>query len=184
MAVQAILQSPNADRLCPWSFLHPHLQCHGCAMPQCGVDAWHVRRFLWTSSWKWNHGTARSGMPSFLCVKLGDSSTTIHGKLHRALGDDTMSRAQASLWQNPCWSLAAQRTDISNTDSWQHSTGKRTCSVWSKINSQNDFWWSEHEPGNRSFDADWWTGDDKNVFQDGSQESQTATAGCAVEYSF
>ena len=43
----------------------------------------------------------------------------------------------------------------------KHSTDKRTCSIWSKINSQNDCWWSEHEPGNRSFDTEWRTGDEK-----------------------
>jgi len=87
-----------------------------------------------------------------LCVKLGDSATTTHGKLQQALGDDAMSREQDFLWQNPCWKWAVQRTTISNTDRWQHSTGKRTCWIWSKINSQNDCWWSEHEPGIRSFD--------------------------------
>jgi hypothetical protein len=34
-------------------------------------------------------------MPSFLCVKLGDSATTTHGKLQQAFGDDVMSTAQA-----------------------------------------------------------------------------------------
>ena len=33
----------------------------------------------------------------FLCVKLGDSATTTHGKLQQTLGDDAMSREQESL---------------------------------------------------------------------------------------
>ena len=33
-------------------------------------------------------------------------------------------------------------------DSWRHSTGKGTCLIRSKISSQNDCWWSEHELGN------------------------------------
>ena len=36
-------------------------------------------------------------MPSFFCVKLGESATT-HGKLQQAFGDDAMSRAQAFRW--------------------------------------------------------------------------------------
>ena len=34
----------------------------------------------------------------FFCVKLGDSATTIHGKLQQAFRDDAMSRAQAFRW--------------------------------------------------------------------------------------
>jgi len=68
---------------------------------------------------------------------------------------------------------------ISNADRWQHSTGKRTCSFWSKINNQNDYWWSEHEPGNRSFDTEWRIRDEKNLCQDGAQESHRATASWA-----
>jgi hypothetical protein len=30
----------------------------------------------------------------FLCVKLGDSATTTHGKLQQAFGDDAISTAQ------------------------------------------------------------------------------------------
>ena len=93
--------------------------------------------------------------------------------------------AQNIFWrQNPYWSLASQRTTISNTDRWQHNMCKRSCSIWSKINSQTDCWWSELEPGNSSFDTDWWNGDKKNLCQDGAQESHRATAGCAVERSF
>ena len=66
----------------------------------------------------------------------------------------------------------------------KHSTGKITYSIWSKINSQNEFWWSEHEPGNRSFDTDWRIVDEKNFCPDGAQESHRAAAGCAVERSF
>jgi hypothetical protein len=33
-----------------------------------------------------------------VCVKLSDNSTTTHGKLQQALGDDAMSRAQAFRW--------------------------------------------------------------------------------------
>jgi hypothetical protein len=36
----------------------------------------------------------------FLCVKLGDSTTTTYGKLQQAFGDDAMSRAQAFHWHN------------------------------------------------------------------------------------
>ena len=66
----------------------------------------------------------------------------------------------------------------------QHSTGKRTCSIWSNFNSQNDCWWSEHEQVNRSFDAKWRTGDEKHLCQDGAQESHRATAVYAVGRSF
>jgi len=34
----------------------------------------------------------------FFCVKLGDSATTIHGKLQQAFGDDAVSRTQAYHW--------------------------------------------------------------------------------------
>jgi len=37
-------------------------------------------------------------MPSFLCVKLGDSATTTYGTLQQAFGDDSMSRVQAFRW--------------------------------------------------------------------------------------
>jgi hypothetical protein len=67
--------------------------------------------------------------------------------------------------------------------SWQHSTGKRTCSIWSKINSRNVCCWSEHKPGNRSFYTHWRSGDEINLCQDGAQESRRATAGCTVERS-
>ena len=70
LAVLAILQSANTDSLWPWSFLNPYLQWHGCAMSQCRVSAWHVRRCLRTSSWKWKHGTSRSFMPSFFVLNL------------------------------------------------------------------------------------------------------------------
>ena len=68
LAVLVILQPANTDSLWPWSFLHPQLQWHGFAMPQRGVGAWHVRRCLWTSSWKQKHGTLRSDMPSFFVL--------------------------------------------------------------------------------------------------------------------
>ena len=63
---------------------------------------------------------------------------------------------------------------------WQHSTGKRTCSIRSNFNSQNDCWRSEHEPVNRSFDTEWRTGDEKNLCQDGARESHRTAAGYAV----
>jgi hypothetical protein len=34
----------------------------------------------------------------FFYVKVGDSVTTIHGKIQQAFGDDAMSRAQAFRW--------------------------------------------------------------------------------------
>jgi len=34
-----------------------------------------------------------------VCVKLGDSATTTHGKLQQAFGDDAVSRAQAFRWR-------------------------------------------------------------------------------------
>jgi len=67
-------------------------------------------------------------------------------------------------------------------DRWQHNTHKRTCSIQSKINSQNNCWWSEHELGKRLFDTYWRIGDEKNLCQDGAQESHRATAGCMVEH--
>ena len=68
LAVLAILQPANTDSLWPWPFLHPHLQWHGFAMPQCGVGAWSVRSCLWTLSWKWKHGTSSSGMYAIFCL--------------------------------------------------------------------------------------------------------------------
>ena len=65
------MQPASTNSLWPWSFLHPHLQWHGFAMPQFGVGAWPVRACLWTLKWKWKHGTFRSGMYAiffFLCV--------------------------------------------------------------------------------------------------------------------
>jgi len=52
---------------------------------------------------RYENGTAvhRAAVCHFLCVKLGDSDTTTHGKFQQALGEDAMSRAQAFLWQNP-----------------------------------------------------------------------------------
>jgi hypothetical protein len=35
-----------------------------------------------------------------VCVKLGDSATTTHGKLQQGFGDDAVSRAQAFRWHN------------------------------------------------------------------------------------
>jgi len=66
LAGLAIQQPASTDRLGPWSFLLPHLQCHGFAMPHCGVGVWPVSACLWTLSCKWKHGTSRSDMPSFL----------------------------------------------------------------------------------------------------------------------
>ena len=40
----------------------------------------------------------RSAVCQPSCVKLGDSATTIHAKLHQAFGDDAMSTAQAFRW--------------------------------------------------------------------------------------
>ena len=40
------------------------------------------------------------------------------------------------------------------------------------------------EPGNRSFDTNCRIGDEKNLRQDGAQESHRAAAGCTVERSF
>ena len=68
-----------------------------------------------------------------------------------------------------------------NKDRWQRSIGKRTCLILSKINSQNDSWWTEHEQGNLSFDTVWIIGDEKNLCQDVSQESHRATAACVNE---
>jgi hypothetical protein len=92
-----------------------------------------------------------------------------------------VSRAQAFRWQkkkkirrrNPYWRWAPKRMTISNTDKWRHSTGKRTCSIRSKINSQNYCRASEHERGNRSFYTDRRIGDENNLGQDGAQESHS-----------
>ena len=92
----------------------------------------------------------------------------------------SLSLAKNVFWrQNSSWRWAAQRMTVSNVDKWQHSTGKRTCSIWSKINSQNDCWWNEHEPGNRSFDTEWRIGDEKNLCQNGAHESHRSIAGWA-----
>jgi hypothetical protein len=56
-------------------------------------------------------------MPSFLCVKLGGSVTTTHGKLQQAFGDDAMSRAQAFRWHKM---FSEDRTVIEDE---QHSGG-------------------------------------------------------------
>jgi len=89
----------------------------------------------------------------------------------------SLSLAKNVFWrQNYSWRWAAQQMTISNAERWQHSTGKRTCSIWLKINSQIDCWWSEHEPGNHLFDTEWRIGDEKNLCQNGAQESHRATA--------
>jgi hypothetical protein len=38
----------------------------------------------------------------FLCVKLGGSATTTHGKLEQDFGDYAVPRAQAFRWHNMC----------------------------------------------------------------------------------
>jgi hypothetical protein len=50
-----------------------------------------------TLSWRWKHGTSRSGKP-FLCVKFGGNFTTSRGKLQQAFGNNSMSRAEISHW--------------------------------------------------------------------------------------
>ena len=94
-------------------------------MLQCRVGAWHVRRCLWISSWKWKHGKSRSDMPSFSCVKLCDIATTTHGKFQQAFGEDATSRACGFRWHKMfsegrtlIEDDAAQRMTISNTDRW------------------------------------------------------------------
>jgi len=138
------------DRLWPSSFLYPHLQWHGCAMPQCGVDAWHVRRCLWTSSWK---GSTEHRAAICHLFFLRSTRWQCHHNTWKTLAglwrwcnvkSTNLSLAKSVFWRrNSSWRWAAQRMTISNTDMWQHSTGKRTCSSWSKISSQNDCWWRE-----------------------------------------
>ena len=68
----------------------------------------------------------------------------------------SLSLAQNVFWrQNHHWRWATQWTTINNTDKWQHSTSMRTCSIWSKIESQNDCWWSERQLGSCSSDTNW-----------------------------
>ena len=57
----------------------------------------------------------------FICVKLGDSATTTHGKLQQAFGDDAMSRAQAFRW-NRCFLKAEPLLKMSSAadDHQQH----------------------------------------------------------------
>ena len=98
LAVLSILRPANRDSRLPLSFLYTDLQWHGFAVTHCGVGARRVKTCLRTSSRKWKHGISLSGMPSFFCVKLGDSATATHGKLQQAFGDDAMSRAQAFHW--------------------------------------------------------------------------------------
>ena len=115
----AILQPANTDSLLPWSFLHPHLQWHGFAMPQCGVDAWRVRRCLWTLSSKWKHGTSRSGMPSIFVLNSVRIPPQYTGNFSRPLEMMQCQEYKPSagtknvFWrQNRCWRWVAQRTTI------------------------------------------------------------------------
>ena len=145
-------------------------------MPHFGEGTWHVTRCSWTLSRKWKHGTSRCGMPSVFVLNSVTVLTQHMENYSRPLEmlqyqetrwfvikSTRLSLAQNVFWRrNPCRRWSAPRTTINNTYRWQHNTGERTCSIWSKINNQNDCWWSEHEPGNRSFDSDWRIGDKKN----------------------
>ena len=179
------------DSLWPWSFLNPHLQWHGYAMPQCRGGAWHVRRCLLTSSWKWKHGTSRNVMPSFVCVKLGDIATITHGILQQAFGDDAMSRkeafslAQNVFWrQNPCWRWAAQRMTISNTDRWNTARVRELIRYDRRLTVRMI---ADEVTMNRETVRLIQTeelGDEKNLWSSGAQESHRAATRCAVEGSF
>ena len=137
---------------------------------------------------KRKHGTSRSDMPPFLFVlnsvtmppkhmeNFSRPLETMRCQKHKPFaGKNVFCR------QNSSWRWTAQRMTIRKAVKWQHSTGKKTFSIWLKINSQNDCWWSEHVPENRSFYTEWRIGDEKILCQNGAQESHRATA---VERSF
>jgi len=96
-------------------------------------------------------------------------------------------KTSAGLWRScnvNSTKWAVQQNTISKMDMWQHSMVKRTCLIQSKINSQNDCWWSEHEPGYHLFDTDWRIWDEKYLCHDGVRESHRVTVGITVERSF
>ena len=87
----------------------------------------------------------RAAVCHLLCVKLGDSSTTTHGKLQQAFGDDAWSRAQTFRWHK---TFSEGRTLVDDKQSCGRPSATRTHdNIWvrelfliqSKINSQNDF---------------------------------------------
>ena len=179
LAILPVLQRANTYSIWPSSVP----TCSGTASQCLGVewvrDVSHVCKPC-----RGNGSTEyRAAECHLFCVKLGENATT-HGKLKQAFAmskSTSLSLAQHVFWkQNRCWRWVAQRATINNTDRWQRSRGERTRSIRTKI-SQNDCWWSEHVPGNRSFDKDWRIEDDKNACQDGAQESDRVTARCAVE---
>ena len=82
-------------------------------------------------------------MPSFFVLKLGDSDTTTHGKLQQAFGDDAMATAQAFRWHKMFSEgitivEVEQRSGRPSTTWTSDNTSTRTCSIRSKIDSQDD----------------------------------------------
>jgi predicted outer membrane protein len=66
-------------------------------------------------------------MPSFFCVKLGDSTTTTHGKFQQDFGDHAISRAQAFRWHSM---FSEGRTLV---EDGQHS--RRPSATWTGDNT-------------------------------------------------
>jgi hypothetical protein len=120
----------------------------------------------------------------FLCVKLGENATTTHGQRQQAFGHHAMSREQAfrlhdMISEGRTLVEDGQRSGRPTTRIGDNAARVREHVRSERRLSQNHSRWSEHT---------WETvhliktvGDEKNVCQDGAQESHRVTAGCVVE---
>jgi len=95
LAVLAILQPTNTDSLWPWSISIGSDMALQCLSVQQLRDM--SRRACEHCR---GNGSTEHRYAVFCCVKLGNSATTTHGKLHQAFGDDTVPRARAIRWHN------------------------------------------------------------------------------------
>ena len=140
--------------------------------------------------WKWKHGTSRNVMPSFFVL----NSVTLPPQ-HMVYFSWPLEMMQCQEHKPFRWHkmFSEGRTLVEDE---QHNgrpsatgTGDNTARVRELVRADRRLTVrmitdGEHEPGNRTFDTDWRIGDEKNLWQDGTQESHRATAGCAVERSF
>jgi len=69
----------------------------------------------------------------FFCIKLGDSATTIYGKLQQAFGDDAVSRAQVFRWHKM---FSEGRTIVEDE---QRSRRPMQRSVWRSFDIQRHY---------------------------------------------
>ena len=185
LAVLAILQPANTASLWPWCFLHLHLHWRGFAVPRYGVGTSRVRTCLWTLLWKWKHGTSHNGMASLLC--------SARWQCHRNTWKTAavLWRWCLSLAHNVFWRLNPYKDE--QHSGWPSTTQRGDNTAWVRELVRSDRsltvrMFADEVNMNRetgpAFDTDWIIGDEKNLCQDGTQESHRATEGCAIERSF